>query len=315
MNEPWIEKHRPQTLKEIKSHDKITNTLNQLIQTKSFPHVLLYGPPGTGKTSSIMACANEMYGNNLKYMVIELNASDDRGIKVVRDKIKKFVIASSALCDTETKFKLIILDEIDAMTDDAQAILKRIMEQYSDNARFCLICNYINKINPALISRCVMFKFSPLSLSDLRKTIKKVSKKENVKLSSEALNTMIKVSNGDMRKLINILQSASMCHRIIKSKQLALCMGYPSKTEIKQLFSATSISDAYGQIKQLTNKGLCINDLITECFEYVMEKNIIDYTEIIHELAHLEGLLQTDTNIKIAHLSCILYKAINTQEK
>ena len=147
---PWVEKYRPKDLNELIAHEEIISVLNKLIESNKLPHLLFHGPPGTGKTSTIKACAKKMFGEHISSMVLELNASDDRGIDVVREQIKEFAGTKKLF---STGVKLVILDEADAMTQDAQAALRRVIEKYTSNTRFCLICNYVNKIMPALQSR------------------------------------------------------------------------------------------------------------------------------------------------------------------
>lgn len=155
-----MEKYRPTDLSELIAHQDIVTTINRFIDEDKLPHLLLYGPPGTGKTSLVLACARKLYGDNFRSMILELNASDDRGIDVVREQIKTFAGTKRLF---SSGFKLIILDEADAMTQIAQNALRRVIEQYTANVRFCLICNYVGKIIPAVQSRCTKFRFAPLS--------------------------------------------------------------------------------------------------------------------------------------------------------
>lgn len=175
MNLPWVEKYRPKELQDLVSHEGIKETMLRFIETKNVPHCLFYGPPGTGKTSTVIACARQMYGSKYKSMILELNASDDRGIDVVREQIKTFA-------STKTIFnlgvKLIILDEADSMTNIAQAALRRIIEQYSKNVRFFIICNYVSKILPAIQSRCTRFRFSPLEKQNILSFLQNVAQQE-----------------------------------------------------------------------------------------------------------------------------------------
>jgi replication factor C subunit 3/5 len=183
------------------------------------PHLLLYGPPGTGKTSTILALARRIYGGkNMRQMVLELNASDDRGIDVVREQIKTFASTKQIFSVAPTTggsdkslgaFKLIILDEADAMTSTAQMALRRIMEKYTANTRFCIIANYTHKLSPALLSRCTRFRFSPLKEADIRSLVDKVIEAELVRIEPEAVDSLVRLSKGDMRRALNVLQA---CH-------------------------------------------------------------------------------------------------------
>jgi replication factor C subunit 3/5 len=168
----------------------------------------LYGPPGTGKTSTIVAAAKRMYGAS-KYnsMTLELNASDARGINVVRNEIKEFAGTKQLF---SKGIKLIILDEADAMTNDAQFALRRVIEKYTKNARFCLICNYVSKIIPALQSRCTRFRFAPLLPDQIRGRLEEVAKQENVPLTEDGVEAILDLSCGDMRRVLNLLQSTAM---------------------------------------------------------------------------------------------------------
>ena len=208
---PWSEKYRPSSINSIIYHEKITKTIVNFLEVNKLPHLLFYGPPGTGKTSAILAIAKHYYKEDFHNMVLVLNASEERGIETVRNRIKQFV-TTYGLPENESTppFKLIILDEIDAMTEDAQAILRKVIEKYVNNVRFCFICNYLKKINPAIQSRCIIFRFKPIPAENLHKFIIDVCTKEKIKIKTNAIKLIIKRSNGDMRKLLNILQSIYM---------------------------------------------------------------------------------------------------------
>lgn len=214
-----VEKYRPATLEDVSGHQDILSTVNKFVETNRLPHLLFYGPPGTGKTSTVLALARKIYGpKNMRQMVLELNASDDRGIDVVRDQIKSFastrqIFSTSSLDGGENgniaKYKLCILDESDALTSTAQMALRRIIEKYTTHTRFVLLCNYTHKISPALLSRCTRFRFSPLKERDIRQLVDKVIEEENVNISPEATDALVKLSKGDMRRALNVLQA---CH-------------------------------------------------------------------------------------------------------
>lgn len=230
---PRIEKYRPETLDDVEGHQDILATINKFVDTNRLPHLLLYGPPGTGKTSTILALARRIYGAaNVRQMVLELNASDDRGIDVVREQIKTFAStkqiftmgaktaasSGSGGASSMAGYKLIILDEADAMTNTAQMALRRIMEKYTANTRFCIIANYAHKLSPALLSRCTRFRFSPLKEGDIRQLVEKVVDEENVQIGAEAVDALVKLSRGDMRRALNVLQACHASSKSIKAK-------------------------------------------------------------------------------------------------
>ena len=198
-----VEKYRPETIKDVFLEDKNYKSINTFIENKTFPNLLFYGPPGTGKTSTIIAMAKTIYKEKYNLMVLELNASDNRNIQVVRKIIKEFASCKTLFNDGH---KLIILDEVDSMTNDAQFCLRRIMETYSENARFCFICNYVGKIIPAIQSRCSHFKFSNLEYGLIEKRLQSIIKDEKIKISDNILHLIIEHCNSDMRKILNYLQ-------------------------------------------------------------------------------------------------------------
>ncbi|KAI9179898.1 Subunit of heteropentameric Replication factor C (RF-C) [Blastocladiella emersonii ATCC 22665] len=213
--QPWIEKYRPNSINDISSQGQVTQVLRRTIESKNLPHLLFYGPPGTGKTSTILALSKELFGPDLyRSRILELNASDERGIAVVREKVKNFAktVVSTVPADSGypvPPYKIIILDEADSMTPDAQAALRRVMENYSNVTRFCLICNYVTRIIEPLASRCAKFRFTALEAGEVSARLAHIAAAEGVQVDDEALDAMMRVSEGDMRKAIMLLQSAS----------------------------------------------------------------------------------------------------------
>ncbi|KAG8195094.1 hypothetical protein JTE90_013572 [Oedothorax gibbosus] len=197
-NLPWVEKYRPGKLDDLIAHEDIIRTINKFMKEDKLPHLLFYGPPGTGKTSTILACAKQIYSPaEMPSMVLELNASDDRGIGVVREQILSFASTRTIF---KSGFKLIILDEADAMTNDAQNALRRVIEKFTENTRFCLICNYLSKITPAIQSRCTRFRFGPLSNKQILPRLEHVIKEEKLEVTEDGQKALMDLAQGDMRK-------------------------------------------------------------------------------------------------------------------
>jgi len=272
---PWIEKYRPTDFDGIISQENIVKTFRILIERKTLPHTLLYGMPGTGKTSTIMVCAKIMYGEYYPYMVLNLNASDARGIQIVRNIIKQFVLSKSIV--PNEMHKLVILDEVDAMTLDAQAILQKIMEDFSYCARFCLICNNIQYITLPLQSRCIKFRFSPLhnEQDNFYNKMCNIAKCENIQYAPDGINAIIKRSKGDMRTALNILQSTCNTFDTITELNVNYSCGYPLNSDtiliIDALFTQPlqTAFETINNIKRNNHYSLC--DIINEIHDYIYD--------------------------------------------
>lgn len=206
MIDVWTEKYRPDTLNEVVGQEDIIDRLKAFVENESIPHMLYAGPAGTGKTTSAVSLAKDLYGDSWKQNFMETNASDERGIDVVRDKIKDFARTKAINAD----YKIIFLDEADALTPDAQQALRRTMEQFSDNCRFILSCNYSSKIIDPIQSRCAVFRFNRLEENDVKAYIQRLGEAEDFKISEEAIDAIMRVSSGDLRRVTNILQTASI---------------------------------------------------------------------------------------------------------
>lgn len=278
---PWSEKYRPTSLDEVAAHTDIIDTIKKLMNENQLPHMLFYGPPGTGKTSTVLALAKQLYGSSLEAMTLELNASDDRGIDIVRNQVQDFASTRTMMSKT---FKLIILDECDAMTKDAQMALRRggfggavwwwllrtlftssywcdrlfmsylycyravVMEKYVRNARFCLICNYVNKIIPALQSRCTRFRFQPLPEQFVKTRLEYICKEENLTVDERGLGAVMRLGGGDMRRTLNLLQSTYMSADEVTEQAAYQCAGKPLPDDIQSCMQSLlndSLKDSY----------------------------------------------------------------------
>jgi replication factor C subunit 3/5 len=293
---PWVEKFRPQKLNDVVGNDNIKNALKNYLELGKLPHLLLYGQSGTGKTSLINAYSHEAYGDFVKLMVLQINASEERGIEIIRNKVKPFVLSRSLY--KSQPFKLVILDEVDSMTISAQSMLRRIIEDYTENARFCLICNKIKNIDPAIQSRCTSFKFSNLNYDVMKDKIKEICNKEKIKYNDPGLDVLIKISRGDMRKAINNLQSLTMAYDIISYENVIRCTGYPPIKTIEMIYEScqkNKLSISHNKIKNIIEtEQYSLLELITELHKYILDLYLNDklkldrFHNIITKLKNVE---------------------------
>lgn len=304
-NTPWVEKYRPQSLDDVAAHRDIVETIDRLASGNRLPHLLLYGPPGTGKTSTILALARKLYGNQMHNMVLELNASDDRGIDVVRQQIQDFASTQSISFGAKSAVKLVLLDEADAMTKDAQFALRRVIEKYTKSTRFALICNNVNKLIPAVQSRCTRFRFAPLDAMNISERLKHVIKAEMLDVPENGLKALVRLCNGDMRKALNILQSTHMASQQITEEAVYLCTGNPLPKDIEQIsywLLNESFATSYKKISEIkTRKGLALVDIVREVTMFVFKIKMPAEVRIllINEMADIEYRLSLACNDKL----------------
>jgi len=255
-NRPWVEKYRPRVLDEVVNQEGIIKRLKQFVKDKSMPHLIFAGPAGTGKTTSALAMVRELYGRKMAVnrTYLELNASDARGIEVIRTYIKDF---AKARPPADVPYKVLILDEADNMTAPAQQALRRTMEKYTRNCRMVLICNYSNKIIPPIQSRCVVFRFASLNDNDIKIRVKYVAKQERITLTPGGLNAIVEVSRGDCRRAINYLQSCGTISNKIDQEIVFRVAGEVPPDKIREILN-TAIEG------ELTLSIKLLNDLIKE---------------------------------------------------
>lgn len=322
---PWVEKYRPANLDELIDHKEKIDTIRNFIKNNEFPHLLLYGPPGTGKTSLIQTAAKEMYGDDYKLYILELNASDHRGIETIRSKIPNFVRIKS------DKIRLVILDEADAMTSEAQGALRRTMEKYIKICRFCIICNKVNKIIPGLQSRTSQMRFGMLDAKSIEPRIREIAAKEGVKINNEAIRALIELQK-DFRQIINTLQclhyvrigeaptiATGGSYPIITAEYIHKYLGKPSKQEITDLVHeilSKPFSEIYEKMQQIyrDNKWNPI-DLIQRINNFVIDSPAFTEDQksyLTQKFSKLEFMIVNgrDTEIQLAALIGILKKSL-----
>jgi replication factor C small subunit len=228
--EIWTEKYRPSKFPEVVGQDEVIKRVEALTNTLNIPHLLFAGPAGTGKSTLALIVVKELFKDNWKENYLELNASDERGINTVREKVKNFARTKSL---GNIPFKIIFLDEADALTPEAQQALRRTMENFSATCRFILSCNYSSKIIEPIQSRCAIFRFKLLEKKDIEKVIKKISEKENLILNPDAIDTLYEGSEGDCRRSINLLQSTAAVSPSITTELVSTILSKAKPKDIR----------------------------------------------------------------------------------
>ncbi|MBI4360474.1 replication factor C small subunit [Candidatus Micrarchaeota archaeon] len=278
---PWVEKYRPQTLDDVLGQDVAVERLKAYAEQKNVPHLLFAGPAGTGKTSAALALARGLFGENYRASFHEMNASDERGIDVVRGKIKDFA-RTMALADVP--FKLIFLDEADALTNDAQQALRRTMEQYTKTCRFILNANYSSRIIEPIQSRCAVFRFGPLKQEDLQKLVLKVAAAEKLKLGEGAAEAVVHMAQGDARKVLNVLQAASVLGSSVSEDDVYKVAAQARPKEVQDMVNLAwkgSFLEARTQLDSLMVKyGLSGEDVMKQVYREIVSMDLPDSVKV-----------------------------------
>ncbi|XP_030647808.1 replication factor C subunit 4 [Chanos chanos] len=300
---PWVEKYRPKCVDEVAFQEEVVAVLKKSLEGADLPNLLFYGPPGTGKTSTILAAARQLYGPELyRQRVLELNASDERGIQVVREKVKNFAQLTVAGTRPDGKpcppFKIVILDEADSMTGAAQAALRRTMEKESRTTRFCLICNYVSRIIEPLTSRCSKFRFKPLANQIQEERLLEICQKENLKYSKEAIDALVRVSEGDLRKAITYLQSAARLNsdkEITENSVIEIAGVVPPKLieNLLQICYKSTFEKLQIAVKNMIDEGYAATQILNQLHDVIIQETLSDKQKsvIAEKMAELDKCL------------------------
>ncbi len=281
INTIWTEKYRPQTFEQVKGQEKIVSKVKAFVDSNNMPHLLFSGPAGVGKTTLSLVIAKELFKDHWKENFLELNASDERGIDIIRTKVKDFA-RTKALGNVP--FKLIYLDESDALTREAQQALRRTMENYTKTCRFILSCNYSSKIIDPIQSRCAVFRFRPLSKEDIISMVEKISEREELTINDEVKEALYDVCEGDCRKLENTLQSCSVIKKEIDLELVYSMASAAKPKEVNEILTFAKNQDFLTARKKLLslmlNYGLSGIDVIKQINKEIWNVEMNDESKV-----------------------------------
>jgi replication factor C small subunit len=302
VHDVWVEKYRPTTLDDVVGQEETINRLKAYVKSGSVPHMMFAGTPGTGKTTSAIAMAKDLFGEDWRGRFLELNASDERGIGVVRGKIKEFARVGSAV---HGGIKIVFLDEADALTHDAQSALRRTMEKYSQTTRFVLSCNYSSKIIDPIQSRCAVFRFRPLTTDQIKAYIRKIATKESVTVTADGVEALVFVSKGDLRKTVNTLQVASALGDTVNEDAVFKTTSTARPEEVMKLMETALGGDFLGARDTLDglliDYGLSGEDVIRQMHRTIFDLPIPDRkkVELIDKTGEIEFRMVEGANERI----------------
>ncbi len=277
----WAEKYRPAKLSEVINQKHVVERLKAFVKEKNIPNMLFAGSAGTGKTTCSLAIAHELYGKEWKSNTLELNASDTRGIDTIRGQVKDFARTKSL---SDVGYRLIILDESDALTPEAQQALRRTMENFTNVSRFCLICNYSSKIIEPIQSRCVVFRFKTLAEADIKKFIERIVEGEKIKIADDAVNAIIYLSEGDLRKVANLLQASAALKEKITEDIVYDVASKAKPEDVKEMIELAlkgKFMDARKKLQELIlRQGLAGTDVIAEIHRQIYSLDVPEETKV-----------------------------------
>ncbi len=279
--EIWVEKYRPQKFDEIVGQQEIVSRLQKFVERKSLPHLLFAGPPGVGKTCAALCIAHELFGVGWRQNFLELNASDERGIDTIRTKVKNYARTRPI---GDVPYKVVYLDESDALTSDAQHALRRTMEMYTRTCRFILACNYSGRVIEPIQSRCAIFRFRRLPEKDVTQMLKRIARGEKLTLTPDAIEAIIYVSKGDMRRAINVLQAAAALKRKVDGKVIYEVSAVARPKEVRQMLKlalAGEFEEARGKLYDLLiGQGLAGEDILQQVHREIFNLDVSERAKI-----------------------------------
>ena len=309
----WIEKYRPHRLEDVVGQDEVIRRLRSYVRSGNLPHLLFSGPPGVGKTASAVSVARELFGEEWHNNFIELNASDERGIDVVRHKIKDFARTAPL---GEADFKIIFLDEADALTHDAQSALRRTMERYTKSCRFILSCNYSSKIIEPIQSRCAIYRFKPVSDEAVEERIRYIASQEGLTVTDDGVDAIKYVAHGDMRRAINALQAAAMMSTRIDVDTIYQITATAHPERMVELIKVSLKGDFMAARSMLDDllleEGLSGEDVLAQLHRAVFEVNIPEKSklQLMEKIGEVDFRLTEGANERIQLESLLAYFAI-----
>lgn len=279
--EIWTEKYRPKKLENVVGQEHVIRRLKAFADKKSIPNLLFAGMQGTGKTSAALCLINEIFRDNTQSNFIELNASDERGIDTVRVKIKDFARTRPI---GEAEFKIILLDEADSLTKDAQQALRRTMENYSAICRFILDCNYSSNLIEPIQSRCVIFRFKPLAEADVKKYLERIAKGEKIEIGNEAIKAIFEESGGDLRRSTNILQACAAINKKVTEEVVLDVVGKAKNKDIEELLNLAlekKFLKAREKLYKLTlEQGVSADYLLKQIYQQIFKLDMSEESKI-----------------------------------
>jgi len=300
--EIWVEKYRPKKLEDMVGQEEVVARLKSFVSKRSLPHLLFAGPAGTGKTTAALCIARELFGDGWRQNLLELNASDERGIDTVRTKIKDYARTRPI---GDVPYKIILLDESDALTSDAQHALRRTMEMFTQTCRFILDCNYSSRIIEPIQSRCAVFRFKRLSEDDVKKMLSKIAKAEKLTFGEEAEEAIIYASGGDLRKAINVLQAVAAVGKKVTKKSVFDVSAAAKPEDVKKMIAlavAGKFLDAREELqKLLIDQGLAGEDILEQVHRAIFELHIPERAkvELVDRLGEFSFRLTQGANERI----------------